>query len=122
MSQRLAQAAARVHELARALVASAQAARQEATALERALDERRRPSPPPAPAPVPPAARPETSSPNGTLPGDIDAARLIAIELADGGSSREEVERHLRARFGGLAGDGLQGVLDDVFGPARRAG
>jgi hypothetical protein len=129
MSQRLAQAAARVHELARALVASAEAARQEATALERAIAERRRaPEPPPVARPAPhiprPPARPPavTSPPNGALPGDIDAARLIAIELADGGSSREEVERHLRARFGGLPGDGLEGVLDDVFGPASRAG
>jgi hypothetical protein len=73
--------------------------------------------------PRPPARQPaEPSPPNGALPGDIDAARLIAIELADGGSSREEVERHLRTRCGGLPGDGLEGVLDDVFGPAHRAG
>jgi hypothetical protein len=42
-----------------------------------------------------------------------DAARLVAVEMALAGSSRDEVDRHLRSAFGVTdAGD----LLDDVFG------
>jgi hypothetical protein len=47
------------------------------------------------------------------------AARLVAIEMAVGGSSRAEVELHLREQHG--AAD-PQELLDDVFGPASHAG
>src|SRR5213078_3099715 len=47
------------------------------------------------------------------------AARLIAIEMAVAGRSRDEVDRHLRetVRF-----DDTRALLDDVFGGADRAG
>ncbi len=47
------------------------------------------------------------------------AARLVAIEMAVGGSSRAEVERHLRDTLGVAEPDPL---LDDVFGVASHAG
>jgi len=46
------------------------------------------------------------------------AARLVAIEMAVGGSSRAEVEQHLRTRLGVAAPEPL---LDDVFGVASTA-
>ena len=90
----LARAAGRVHEAARALVLGAEAARREAAALEEAL------------------ARTDVVAGDGAG-ADLDAARLVAIELADTGRNREEVERHLRTAF---AIDGMEGVLEDVFG------
>lgn len=47
------------------------------------------------------------------------AARLVAIEMAVGGSSRADVEHHLRDELGVAVADSL---LDDVFGPASHAG
>ncbi|HEV7771993.1 MAG TPA: hypothetical protein VGO48_01755 [Conexibacter sp.] len=68
----------------------------------------------------------EPASPNG---GDASngaseipvpsAARLVAIEMAVGGSSRAEVEEHLRGRLGVAEPEPL---LDDVFGAASHAG
>jgi hypothetical protein len=106
-----------------------------ATALPRA------PWPPPeAPAPTPPApAAPVAASPPApeatwTRNGHGDepepavtetdtqapsAARLVAIEMAVGGSSRAEVESHLRDDLG-VADP--QPLLDDVFGTASHAG
>jgi hypothetical protein len=46
-----------------------------------------------------------------------DAARLAAIEMAVGGASRGEVERHLSREFGLESSD----LLDAVFGPERDA-
>jgi hypothetical protein len=46
------------------------------------------------------------------------AARLVAIEMAVGGSPRADVERHLREQLGVEDADEL---LDDVFGPASHA-
>lgn len=46
------------------------------------------------------------------------AARLVAIEMAVGGSSRAEVELHLRE----LGTPDPQELLDDVFGAASHAG
>lgn len=47
------------------------------------------------------------------------AARLVAIEMAVGGSSRAEVEEHLRTELG--VGE-PEPLLDDVFGVASHAG
>jgi hypothetical protein len=91
----LARAAERVHELAQSLVRSLAAARREVTALEGVL------------------AGPALDGPAGA---DLDAARLVAIELADAGGSRGEVAHHLRLTYGGLAPARLDGVLADVFG------
>jgi hypothetical protein len=46
--------------------------------------------------------------------GGLDSARLVAIEMAVAGRSRDEVGHHLRATYD--AGD-LEALLDDVFGP-----
>lgn len=90
-------------------------------------------SPPPAPepepavpepepvAPEPQLAEPERAATNGA-PSEIpvpSAARLVAIEMAVGGSSRAEVERHLRDELGI---DEPAPLLDDVFGAASTAG
>jgi len=56
----------------------------------------------PAEAPLPPAI-------------GLDAARLVAIEMAVAGRTREEVERHLLDAYGG---PDTSAVLTDVFGPA----
>jgi ABC-type transporter Mla subunit MlaD len=48
--------------------------------------------------------------------GEPDAARLAAIEMAVGGASRGEVERHLERQFGV---DSPTALLDRVFGPQR---
>ncbi|HVE68875.1 MAG TPA: hypothetical protein VNB64_09875 [Solirubrobacteraceae bacterium] len=51
---------------------------------------------------------------NGTAPrAMLDEARLVALEMAVAGRSREEVERHLRSAYGG---SGTADVLADVFG------
>jgi hypothetical protein len=55
---------------------------------------------------------------NGETPVP-SAARLVAIEMAVGGSSRAEVEQHLRDQLGVAEPTPL---LDDVFGPASTAG
>jgi hypothetical protein len=47
------------------------------------------------------------------------AARLVAIEMAVSGSSRAEVEQHLRDQLGVAEPEPL---LDDVFGAASTAG
>jgi hypothetical protein len=59
------------------------------------------------PAPVVPL---ETRSEIG-----LDSARLVAIEMAVAGRTREEVDRHIRAAYE-LAD--VESLLDDVFGPA----
>lgn len=65
---------------------------------------------PPAPAPAA----------NGAGAGEVpSAARLVAIEMAVGGSSRAEVEQHLRDQLGVPEPEPL---LDDVFGVASHAG
>lgn len=55
---------------------------------------------------------------NGEIPVP-SAARLVAIEMAVGGSSRAEVEEHLRVRLGVTEPEPL---LDDVFGVTSTAG
>jgi hypothetical protein len=50
-----------------------------------------------------------TGSENG-----LDSARLVAIEMAVSGATREEVGRQIRAAYD-LAD--VEALLDDVFGP-----
>jgi hypothetical protein len=51
----------------------------------------------------------ESGSENG-----LDSARLVAIEMAVSGATREEVGRQIRAAYD-LAD--VEALLDDVFGP-----
>lgn len=88
---------------------------------------------PPAPAPEPSWSRIEGAEAVAPQPSAADAdradgqssdgvpsaARLVAIEMAVGGSSRAEVEQHLRERLGVAEPEPL---LDDVFGVASHAG
>jgi hypothetical protein len=76
------------------------------------------PSPPAEPSPEPSASGPTwaRAESEAEIPS---AARLVAIEMAVGGSSRAEVELHLREQLG-LADP--EELLDDVFGAASHAG
>jgi hypothetical protein len=56
----------------------------------------------------------ETSSETG-----LDSARLVAIEMAVAGRTREEVGRHVRTAYR-LAD--TEALLDDVFGPPSENG
>ncbi|HYV16843.1 MAG TPA: hypothetical protein VE972_12585 [Conexibacter sp.] len=59
-------------------------------------------------------------TPFPTAPPEVpSAARLVAIEMAVGGSSRAEVAAHLRETLGVVEADEL---LDDVFGATSHAG
>src|SRR5215218_584751 len=64
------------------------------------------------------AAAQETNGNGSEIPVP-SAARLVAIEMAVGGSSRAEVEDHLRLQLGVAEPEPL---LDDVFGAASHAG
>jgi hypothetical protein len=44
----------------------------------------------------------------------LDSARLVAIEMAVAGRTREEVRRHVRAAY---RLPDVEALLDDVFGP-----
>jgi hypothetical protein len=122
-----------------ALTRELHAAEPDATTLPRPPWPAAAPVASPAPKAVPPTAAPEPSwtraeeepaasaktdgeqasePTNGELPVP-SAARLVAIEMAVGGSSRAEVEEHLREQLG--VGE-PQPLLDDVFGPASHAG
>jgi len=59
-----------------------------------------------------PAAAPATA-PAAAGRRDLSAARLVAIEMAVAGRSRDEVDEHLRAAFDV---DDTRALLDDVFG------
>jgi hypothetical protein len=79
-------------------------------------------APPPADEPRP--AAPAPAGAHGAEPEPVaapspGAARLVAIEMAVGGSARADVERHLRDALGVADPEPL---LDDVFGPASHAG
>lgn len=63
------------------------------------------------PPQTPPASAPRAASPPADAPG---APRLVAIEMAIAGATREEVGRRLRERFGLIDS---AAVLDGVFGP-----
>jgi hypothetical protein len=87
------------------------------------------PAPPPRrdPAPVPPLRRPEPvhSAPEPSRRVDdksdarFDGARLVALQMAVAGSTREEVHSELQRAFR-LADPSP--ILDDVFGGPRRSG
>jgi hypothetical protein len=89
-------------------------------------------TPPPEPAPVPrreppPVRRPEPvqSAPEPPRRVDdksdarFDGARLVALQMAVAGSTREEVHAELQRAFR-LADP--SSILDDVFGGPRRSG
>lgn len=76
------------------------------------------PGPEPVPEPVPMPDHPEEPPPAAGVSGNGDAgARLVALNMALDGSSREDVERHLASRFGI---DDASKLLDDVFARAAR--
>jgi DivIVA domain-containing protein len=65
----------------------------------------------PATAPAPPAARtPEPEQPAGG--GDLDGARLVALNMALNGQPREEAERYLAAHFQSI--DRVK-LIDEVY-------
>ena len=71
------------------------------------------PEPAPEPAPPPPSTPAEQAVTRRTNAAH-DAARLVAIEMAVAGDTREVVGRRLRNEFG-IAEP--RTILDDVFGP-----
>ena len=88
------------------------------------------PSTPPTrrePAPVPHVRRPEPVQPAPEPPRRVDdksdarfdGARLVALQMAVAGSTREEVHSELQRAF--RLSD-PSSILDDVFGGPRRAG
>ena len=89
------------------------------------------PPPPPAPrhepAPVPRVRRPEPVAPAPEPPRRVDdhsdarfdGARLVALQMAVAGSTREEVHAELQRAF--RLSD-PSSILDDVFGGPRRSG
>ena len=105
------------------------------TAPARGAGQARRPTPAPAPAPpprrepapVPHVRRPEPvqSAPEPPRRVDdksdarFDGARLVALQMAVAGSTREEVHSELQRAFR-LADPSP--ILDDVFGGPRRSG
>ena len=107
----------RLHELTDELIERAEAAARQLETLMAALKrataaiETDASDDEAAAAEKPPAAR-------DTAPGvgDVSAPRLVAIEMAVAGRTRDEVDRHLRESFGV---DDTRGLLDDVFGGAR---
>jgi hypothetical protein len=82
--------------------------------------EARQPATPPEDE-LPPELRAGSRSAARSEPQPVDhagpeTARLVAIEMAVGGASRGEVERHLERQFGEPPQASL---LDGVFGPDR---
>jgi hypothetical protein len=56
----------------------------------------------PTPAPTPASAEPQASSAGGAAPqgnGDVDGARLVALNMALSGESREATDRYLAEHF-----------------------
>jgi outer membrane biosynthesis protein TonB len=80
------------------------------------------PSPEPIPEPSPPPDEADPPSPdvgaalNGETGGDKAAARLVAMKMALDGSSREEIDGHLAAKYGLEDNEKL---LDDVLSRAK---
>jgi len=68
------------------------------------------PPPPPPPAPEPAAQQEEQQAPAGE--GDIDGARLVALNMALNGESRAETERYLAENF--QIADRLK-LIDEVY-------
>jgi hypothetical protein len=82
--------------------------------LER-LEERLAPQPaPPEPAPPPPepVEKPVATAPHVGADVDIESARLVALNMALDGTSREQVDRYLRENF---ALSDREALLDDVY-------
>jgi ElaB/YqjD/DUF883 family membrane-anchored ribosome-binding protein len=83
------------------------------------LEERLSPAAPPEPEPAPPEPEPEPAPPEpaptapaGDDDADIESARLVALNMALDGASREEVDRYLREHF--TLSD-REALLDDVY-------
>jgi DivIVA domain-containing protein len=68
-------------------------------------------TPPPQPVPVPPAAAPAPEPAAGDT-GDIEGARLIALNMALNGQSRDETDRYLAENFDL---PDRQSLLDEVY-------
>jgi vacuolar-type H+-ATPase subunit H len=83
------------------------------------------PAPPPRRDPVPPRPEPVQRAPEPARRVDdhndarFDGARLVALQMAVAGSTREEVHAELQRAFR-LADP--SSILDDVFGGPRRSG
>jgi DivIVA domain-containing protein len=77
-----------------------------------------RPAPPvpaapePEPAPAPAATATATATPAAEDGGDVEGARLIALNMALNGQSREETDRYLAENF---ELDDREGLLDEVY-------
>jgi hypothetical protein len=59
-----------------------------------------------------------TDIPAAVSGSDLGAARLVAMNMALEGSSREEISSQLKSEFGEV--DGVEGLLDDVLSRAGR--
>ena len=75
--------------------------------------------PAPTPVPAPPVRRPEPVQTAPEPPRRVDGARLVALQMAVAGSTREEVHEELQRAF---RLPDPSSILDDVFGGPRRAG
>jgi hypothetical protein len=69
-----------------------------------------------APADAPPRRTGRAAAKAAARVAELDAARLVAIEMAVDGCNRKEVQDHLRTQF---SIEGIDTLLDDVFGEAR---
>jgi hypothetical protein len=109
----------RLHELTDELVERAEAAARQLedlmAALKRTTAAIETNPPDDAPAPAKPAATPAARVTSPGV-GDVTAARLVAIEMAVAGRTRDEVDRQLHESFDA---DDTRELLDDVFGGAR---
>ena len=68
---------------------------------------------PPEPEPEP-EPDPDVANGNGAGP-DLSAERLVALQMALSGKSREEVAEYLRRSY---ASSDSSATLDEIFGPA----
>jgi DivIVA domain-containing protein len=66
---------------------------------ESELDQAMSAPPPPPPAPVPEPVAEEPAPASLSTPGDLDGARLIALNMALNGESRDDTERYLAENF-----------------------
>ena len=115
---------AELRSLERDVVEIGPAAEEEEEPLPEALEPEPEPEPEPVPEPEPepePEAAPETAAGKARakrapkaadLPDDVEAARLVALDMALGGTPREETEKYLAEHYS-LADPGA--VLDDVY-------
>ncbi len=60
----------------------------------------------------------DDATPVAVSGSDLGAARLVAMNMALEGASREQIASQLRSEFGPV--DGIEGLLDDVFARAGR--